>query len=51
MEVQVDKNSRLYRIIMKLLKEQEMINKADKGAIEINYSGTSETIQIKVVIQ
>ena len=51
MDTQVEKGSRLERIITKLLSKQDLVNSEEKGAIEINYAGDKETIQIKVVIQ
>lgn len=51
MSNEVKKDSRLERLIEKLIEKQDLINEEEKGSIEINYSGKSETIQIKVVIQ
>lgn len=42
---------RLERIIKKLLKQQDIVDAAEKGGIEINFSGDSETITIKIVVQ
>lgn len=42
---------RLERIIEKLLKNKDLIEAVDKGSIEINFSGDSETVQIKIVVK
>lgn len=50
----MDKQERLQRIIDKLIKDSNLIaalESAEKGSIEINFSGTSETISVKIVVQ
>lgn len=42
---------RLERIIEKLLKHKKLLEEIDKGSIEINFSGDSETVQIKIVVK
>lgn len=45
---------RLQRIIDKLVKDSNLLaalESAEKGSIEINFSGASETVIVKVVVQ
>lgn len=51
MTIHTQKQTRLEQIIEKLLKHKDLIEAVDKGAIEINFSGTASTVQIKVVVQ
>lgn len=50
MNIEVETNSRLGRIIAKLLTEKDLIEKVDKGEISVNFSGKAENVSIKVVI-
>lgn len=51
MNIQPNPNSRLERILKKLLQQEDLLEQVEKGSIEINFSGSSETVAIKVVIQ
>lgn len=47
----IDSNKRIERIIEALKKYEELINDSEKGAIEINFSGSKENISIKFHVQ
>lgn len=50
----MNNQERLDRIISRLQKDKTVLaalENVDKGSIEINFSGSSETISVKLVVQ